>query len=162
MLTERGLDDAAISLVLSAWRAFFVAITIGDRSEFDVAMERAQALSATVDLPPDPSAGDPRAWYRNLDVAFDALPSGGASVALCSLCSARTTRRRRHQWSCRGCATLGSGANEIVVLPDVGHTMLLEERGTDFDSLRVGTFAPAFVALMNDWIEQWLSPDAGR
>jgi hypothetical protein len=52
--------------------------------------------------------------------------------------------------------------HQIVVLPDVGHTMLVEERGTDFDSLRVGTFAPAFVALMNDWIERWLMPDADR
>jgi hypothetical protein len=163
VLTERGLDDASISLVLSAWRAFFVAITIGDRSEFDAAMERVQAPSSTVDLPPDPSADDPRAWYRNLDVAFDALPlwrrvrcpvlavfgeddaSTPTSVVVPRLRDA-----------------LGSGANEIVVLQDVGHTMLLEERGTDFDSLRVGTFAPSFVALMNDWIEQWLGPDAGR
>lgn len=57
VLTERGVDDATISLVLSAWRAFFVAITIGDRSEFDAVRERAQALSSTVDLPPDPSCG---------------------------------------------------------------------------------------------------------
>jgi pimeloyl-ACP methyl ester carboxylesterase len=58
---------------------------------------------------------------------------------------------------------LGAGnGQQIVVLPDVGHTMLAEERGTDFDSLRVGTFAPAFVALINDWVERWLMPDAGR
>jgi pimeloyl-ACP methyl ester carboxylesterase len=58
---------------------------------------------------------------------------------------------------------LGAGSDhQIVVLPDVGHTMLLEARGTDFDSLRVGTFDPAFLALMNDWIERWLKPDAGQ
>jgi hypothetical protein len=56
----------------------------------------------------------------------------------------------------------GRGGHQIVVLPDVGHTMLVEERGTGFDSLRVGTFAPAFVELMNNWIERSLIPDAGR
>jgi hypothetical protein len=32
--------------------------------------------------------------------------------------------------------------------------MLLEERDTDFDGLHVGTFAPAFLALMDDWIRR--------
>ena len=53
---------------------------------------------------------------------------------------------------------LGGGTSEIVVLPDVGHTMLLRRAGTDFDSLRVGTFAPAFLAIMEDWIRRWLAP----
>jgi hypothetical protein len=53
---------------------------------------------------------------------------------------------------------LGRDANQIVVLPAVGHTVLLEERGADFDSLRVGTFAPAFLAIMDNWIRRWLAP----
>jgi len=39
--------------------------------------------------------------------------------------------------------------------------MLLEERGTDFDRLRVGTFAPAFLAIMDNWIRRWLAPSTG-
>jgi pimeloyl-ACP methyl ester carboxylesterase len=163
VLTERGVDDASIALVLDAWRAFFVAITIGDRSEFDAAKDRAQPLSSTVDLPPDPSADDPRAWYRNLDVAFDAVPLWRSVrcpvLAVFGEDDASTPTsvvvpRLRH--------ALGGGANEIVVLPDVGHTMLLEERGTDFDSLRMGTFAPPFLALMDNWIRRWLAPREAR
>jgi uncharacterized protein len=161
--TERGLDDASISLVLSAWRAFFVAITTGDRSGVDAAKERAQALSSTVDLPPDPSADDPRAWYRNLDVAFDAVPLW--QRIRCPVLAVFGEHDASTPTSVvvpRLRDALGGGANEIVVLPAVGHTMLIEERGTDFDNLRVGTFAPAFLALMDNWIQRWLGPRRAR
>ena len=126
-------------------------------------MERAQALSSTVDLPPDPSADDPRAWYLSLDVAFDAVPLWrrirSPVLAVFGEHDASTPTsvvvpRLR--------AALGSGENEIVVLPDVGDTMLLEERGHRLRHIRGGTFAPAFLALMDNWIRRWLAPQRAR
>jgi uncharacterized protein len=164
VLTERGVAADEIAAVLAAWRAFFAAVTTGDRTEFDDAVSRALAITSPDELPPDPSTDDPRAWYRNLDVTFDALPLwrrircpvlavfGEQDM---STPTAVVVPRLRD-------ALGAEDGHQIVVLPDVGHTMLVEERGTDFDSLRVGTFAPAFVTLMNDWIERWLSPDSGR
>lgn len=163
VLEDRGLDEAAIALVLSAWRAFFVSITTGDRSDFDEAMERAQALSSTVDLPPDPSVDDPRAWYRTLDVAFDAVPLW--RLVRCPVLAVFGELDASTPTSVvvpRLRDALEGGDKEIVVLPGVGHTMLLEEGGTDFDNLRVGTFAPAFLAVMDDWIRRWLSSRGGK
>jgi pimeloyl-ACP methyl ester carboxylesterase len=159
VLIERGVDDETISLVLDAWRGFFRAITTGDRSEFDSASTRARARASGADLPPDPSADDPRAWYRNLDVAFDALPLWQrVRCPVLAVFGERDLSTPTPVVAPRLRDALRTVAgSEIVVLPDVGHTMLVEEQGTDFDSLRVGTFAPAFLALMEDWIQRWLA-----
>jgi pimeloyl-ACP methyl ester carboxylesterase len=159
VLTERGVDAAEISLVLAAWRAFFVAITTGDRSEFDRAVSRAREVPSVEGLPPDPSEDNPRAWYRNLDVAFDALPLWRrVRCPVLAVFGERDASTPTSVVVPRLRDALGhSDANEIVVLADVGHTMLIEEEGTDFDSLRVGTFAPAFLDLMHGWIRRRLT-----
>jgi pimeloyl-ACP methyl ester carboxylesterase len=164
VLRERGVADDEIAVVLAAWRAFFAAVATGDRTEFDDAVGRALAISSPDELPPDPSTDDPRAWYRNLDVTFDALPLWRRiRCPVLAIFGEHDTSTPTTVVAPRLRDALGAGTgHEIVVLPGVGHTMLVEERGTDFDSLRVGAFAPAFVALMNDWIERWLMPDAGR
>jgi uncharacterized protein len=159
VLTERGVAADEIAVVLAAWRAFFAAVATGDRTEFDDAVSRALAISPD-ESPPDPSTDDPRAWYRALDVTFDARPLWRRIqcpvLAVFGELDASTPTPVVVP-RLRDALAAGNG-HQIVVLRGVGHTMLLEERGTDFDSLRVGTFAPAFVALMNDWIERWLSP----
>jgi hypothetical protein len=91
VLTERGVADDEIAVVLTAWRAFFIAVATGDRTEFEHAVSRALAISSPDELPPDPSTDDPRAWYRNLDVTFDA-----AVVAAHPLSGAGGLRRTRH------------------------------------------------------------------
>jgi pimeloyl-ACP methyl ester carboxylesterase len=158
VLTERGLDAAEISLVLAAWSGFFVAITTGERSEFDQSEAAARGVSSA-DLPPDPSEDDPRAWYRSLDVAFDALPLWRRiRCPVLAVFGERDASTPTSVVVPRLRDALGhSDANEIVVLAEVGHTMLLEEEGTDFDNLRVGTFAPGFLELMDDWIQRWLA-----
>jgi alpha-beta hydrolase superfamily lysophospholipase len=162
VLTERGVADDEIAVVLAAWRAFFIAVATGDRTEFDNAVSRALAISSPDELPPDPGTDDPRAWYRNLDVTFDALPLWRRiRCPVLAVFGEHDTSTPTAVVVPRLRDALGAGSgHQIVVLPDIGHTMLVEERGTDFDSLRVGMFATAFLALMNDWIERWLTPDA--